>query len=106
MNPVDRAFIRVELSILSSGHSTVLTVTSGNTQGLRIRGRVDLKEVIDPDMILGADPRMQAIFRVLPPVPNIGVNSMLSDGTTVYKVIKMENNPSSITTDFWLEQQI
>ena len=57
-------------------------------------------------MILGADPRMQAIFRVLPPAPKVGVNSLLSDGTTIYKVIKMENNPASITVDFWLEQQI
>ena len=106
MNPVDRAFVRCEKSILGSGHTTVLTVCSGASKGLRMTGRVDLKEVIDPDMELGADPRMQAVFRVLSPIPDMRVNSMLTDGLAIYKVIKMENNPASITVDFWLEQQV
>jgi hypothetical protein len=95
-----------EQAMLAAGHADTLTVTTGDQRGQRITGRLDIVEVIDPDMPLGADTRMQVVFRVIPPVVAIQINDILADGESRWKVIKRENNVVSVTQDFWLEQQI
>ena len=83
----------------------MLTICKGRNKNSRLVGTLDVVASIDPDMPLGADPRMQTIFRILPPFAEIYSGDNLTDGTTVWVAEKRENNAASVTVDFNLEQQ-
>lgn len=106
MSAINDLFVQGERAILTSGHSDTLTVLTGHSAGSQIEGRLDVEPVLDASMELGADPRMQTVFRVLYPFPILYLNDVLTDGKIKYKVIKEENNAASVTADFWLEQQL
>jgi hypothetical protein len=104
MSLVNKAFVRSERALLLSGHLDTLTVLDTS---VRVRGRLDVIEVIDPNSELGPDPRMQTVFRVLQDQPALSEHSLLTNGTNTWKVLpKRENNAATVTIDYWLEQQL
>lgn len=107
MSVVNSILARGEVALLSSGHGDDLVVISGASIGQRFTARLDVEAVIDPDMPLSADPRMKTMLRILPPMPVFSLGDLITDGLTRWKLIKLaDNNASSITTDYELEQQI
>jgi hypothetical protein len=50
---------------------------------------------------------MQDVIRILSPVPALGAEDLVQCiGGAKLKILKRENNAASITTDYWVEQQI
>lgn len=95
-----------ERVFLACGHGDSFQVISGTAIGIRFIARLDVVQVLDADSDLGADSRMQDVIRILPPAPALEVGDIVFAVGKNLKLIKREDNVCSITTDFWVEQQI
>lgn len=93
-----------ETALLGAGHGDELTVLSGADAGKKFTGRLDVEQSQSMSALLGDDPRMREIVRfVTPPVFVRG--DIFTDGRARYRILKLiDNNVSSVTTDFEIQQ--
>jgi len=106
MSVVNTMLAQGEQSLLASGHGDDLTVISGKSTGKKFTARLDVEPSIDPNSPWGNDTRMSSFLRMPIGGPALDSGDRFTDGTTKWKVLSRENNASSITTDYRVEQQI
>lgn len=106
MSLVNSILTAGEKVLLACGHGDSFRVLTGAASGISFIARLDVVQVLDADSDLGADPRMQDVIRILPPAPALEVGDIVFAVGKNLKLIKREDNACSITTDFWVEQQI
>lgn len=112
MNPINQLLTCGESALLNTGHADTFQILSGTAAGQTFQARLDIETVLEDGAgLLGADPRMQSVLRVLPSVPYAkqfvknDVVQTTSDGKK-WRILKMENNPTLVTIDFWVELQL
>ncbi len=97
---------------MDSGHGDTVTVVSGPSINLVFTARFDVTTIITFEGLTGDDPREQTIMRVLdpPPVLNrfdiVKVTDPFTGETVKWKILRRENNPANVTTDYWVERQL
>ncbi len=103
----------LESDILIQGYNVrlgmagvTLTIQDGpGGKGGTVKGLFSVAPPVDPAMDLGSDIREVAHFGVLSPSPaNLQIDVRLKDPktNTTWKIVRREQNPSSITDTFWL----
>lgn len=112
MSLVNLIFAESEQAILDSGHGDTVTVLTGPSINKTFTARFDITIAITLEGLTGPDPREQTIMRVLdpPPAMNRGDYIQVTDSITglpvKWKILQREQNPATITTDFWIERQL
>ena len=107
MSAINTLLAGGERLLLACGHGDTFSVLTGAAAGKSFIARLDTVQVIDVESDLGPDPRMQDVIRILSPVPALGAEDLVQCiGGAKLKILKRENNAASITTDYWVEQQI
>ncbi len=112
MSAINLLFAEGEQAILDSGHGDTVTVVSGVSINRVFTARLDVTTVITFEGLTGADPREQTIMRVLDPPPTLNrgdcvkVQDPLTGDYVKWKILQREQNPATVTTDFYLERQI